>query len=134
MAGKAALVFGASGVSGWAMVNEMLHNYPGEDTWSHIHALTNRSMDAKTATWPDGNKLTVTSGIDLLSTNDGNDDRRGLETQIGSIAGIENVTHVFYMGESYGLHQLSESLWLTCGSFQSKYRYGAGDQGECRHV
>lgn len=31
--GKRAIVFGASGVTGWSFVNEILHDYPEKGVW-----------------------------------------------------------------------------------------------------
>lgn len=91
-----ALVFGASGISGWAVVNALLHAYPNEDSFSHVTALTNRPLDMKTSQWPCSTKLQLVSGIDLL-TNKG---QEGLEQEMSSkIDSINTVSHVFFFGE-----------------------------------
>ena len=66
MAGKHALVFGASGITGWAIVNQLLNDYPNADQFSKITAVTNRPLPASFARWPLCPKLQVISGIDLL--------------------------------------------------------------------
>ena len=76
--GNHALVFGASGIQGWAVVNEILKGYPSEDAFDRVTALANRPMIEKML-WPESEKLQAISGIDLL-TDKG---QRGLETELG---------------------------------------------------
>jgi len=93
---KSALVFGASGVSGWAFVNEILHDYPKKGTWKKVHALTNRPLKHSDSLWPDDERLNMVSGIDLLKGS-----QEDLEGALSSVDGIKNVTHVFYLGRLY---------------------------------
>lgn len=90
---KSALIFGASGVTGWAFVNEILHDYPKKETWGKVHALTNRPLKQKDSLWPNDERLNIVSGIDLLKGSQ--DD---LEAALQKINGIEKVTHVYYLG------------------------------------
>ncbi|CAG9984990.1 unnamed protein product [Clonostachys byssicola] len=92
MTSKVALIFGASGVTGWAFVNEILNDYPKKGVWSGVHALTNRPLSAEKAFWPTDDRLTITSRIDLLEGTQEN-----LESKLGGIPGIAKVTHVFYL-------------------------------------
>ncbi|EON67357.1 hypothetical protein W97_06610 [Coniosporium apollinis CBS 100218] len=90
---KSALIFGASGVSGWSFVNEILHDYPKEGTWDKVHALTNRPLKKEDSHWPDDTRLNIVSGIDLLKGS-----QEELEDEIRSKAdGVEKVTHVYYL-------------------------------------
>ncbi|KAI5360900.1 putative NAD(P)-binding domain superfamily [Septoria linicola] len=73
-----ALIFGASGTQGWAIVNELLHSYPTLETFSRVTALTHRPL-------PDNNL----SGINLLENNVEQD----LEEKVRAIG---TVTHVFF--------------------------------------
>jgi hypothetical protein len=91
---KSALIFGASGVTGWAFVNEILHDYPKEGTWKKVHALTNRPLKQSDSLWPNDDRLNIVSGIDLLKGSQEN-----LETALSIIEGIEEVTHVYYLGK-----------------------------------
>jgi nucleoside-diphosphate-sugar epimerase len=91
---KSVLVFGASGVSGWAFVNELLHDYPRPGIWKRIHALTNRPLPPSSSLWPCSPKINLISGIDLLSGS-----QEDLEAELKIVDGIEEVTHVFYLGE-----------------------------------
>src|SRR5947209_11446324 len=91
---KTALVFEASGVSGWSFVNEMLNDYPEDGVWAKVHALTNRPLTQKASAWPADPRLNIVSGIDLLAGT-----QEELEGTIRSkITGIEKVTHVYYLG------------------------------------
>lgn len=95
----AALVFGATGISGWAFVNEILNQYPSQGTWDKVHALANRPISRETLLWPDDARLNLVSGIDLLGST-----QEELEAGLKDmIPGIEKVTHVFYLGMSQQL-------------------------------
>ena len=94
MTRKTALIFGASGVSGWAFVNEILNDYPRKGIWDSVYALTNRPLSQKTAMWPDDPRLHLVSGIDLLEGT-----QEDLEDKLKSrIRGVKQVTHVYYLG------------------------------------
>lgn len=91
---KSALIFGASGVTGWAFVNEILNDYPKKGVWGKVHALTNRPLKLEDSNWPKDDRLDIVSGIDLLQGS-----QEDLEKAIKSkIKGIEKVTHVYYLG------------------------------------
>lgn len=91
---KSALIFGASGVTGWAFVNEMLNDYPKKGIWGKVYALTNRPLKQEDSLWPTDDRLEIVSGIDLLEGT-----QEDLEKTIKSkISGIEKVTHVYYLG------------------------------------
>lgn len=90
--GKHALVYGASGITGWAIVNQILKGFPSKDTFDKVTALTNRPLPPETAQWPSSNKLQVVSGLNLL---DG--DQSTLEsTMKDRVPDIENITHVYF--------------------------------------
>lgn len=91
--GKTALVFGASGVTGWTFVNEMLNDYPKKGIWDKVHALTNRPLSVKDSFWPNDPRLNIVSGVDLLKGS-----QEDLEAELKSkVQGIENVTHVYFL-------------------------------------
>ncbi|KIW09230.1 uncharacterized protein PV09_00157 [Verruconis gallopava] len=93
MPGKSALIFGASGVTGWTFVNEILNDYPRKGIWDKVHALTNRPLSQKDSFWPDDSRLNIVSGIDLLKGTQ--DD---LETELKSkVSEIDKVTHVYFL-------------------------------------
>jgi hypothetical protein len=91
---KHALIFGSSGVSGWALVNELLGDYPSEGIWGNVTALANRPLSKEVSQWPDDKRLNIVSGIDLL---------KGTQEQLelvmkSKIPDVATVTHVYYFG------------------------------------
>ena len=91
-----ALVFGASGISGWAIVNQILSDYPAKGVFSAVTALTNRPLPAEYALWPKDSRLDVVSRLDLMKGS-----QEELETSMKEkIKGVENVTQVFYFCKS----------------------------------
>jgi hypothetical protein len=99
MPGHHALVFGASGITGWSIVDQILRGYPDANTFDKVTALTNRPLSAEAALWPKSDKLQLVSGIDL-NTDKG---QEGLEAELKSkITDIDTVTEVFFFGR-YGL-------------------------------
>ena len=93
---KVALVFGASGVTGWSFVNEILNDCPQRGVWNGVYALTNRPLSRKQSQWPDDDRLTIVSGVDLLEGGQEDLDK----TMKEKVPGIENVTHLIYLGPS----------------------------------
>ncbi len=92
-AGNHALIFGASGISGWAVTNALLSDYPSPDAFSKVTALTNRPLSKEQAQWPESSKLQLVSGIDLLTSKG----QEGLEEEMKSkIADISTVSHVYF--------------------------------------
>ncbi|KAL6706988.1 hypothetical protein ACN47E_004938 [Coniothyrium glycines] len=95
---KSALVFGASGVTGWSFINEILSDYPKSGIWKRAHALTNRPLSQSQSQWPKDERLNIVSGIDLLSN-----DQKSLEKELGKrIPDIDQVTHVYYLAYKAG--------------------------------
>jgi nucleoside-diphosphate-sugar epimerase len=92
MAEKHALVFGASGITGWAIVNELLTNHPDAQRFTKVTAVTNRPFPAHISRWPKSSKLDIVSGIDILK-GDQNDLDREMKRDI---KGISAVTHVYF--------------------------------------
>jgi len=90
---KSALVFGASGVTGWSFINELLNDYPKTGVWKRVHALTNRPLSQEQSQWPNDPRLNIVSGIDLLK---GSQDE--LEATLKEkIPDIGEVTHVYFL-------------------------------------
>lgn len=95
---KSALVFGASGVTGWSFINEILNDYPKKNTWKRAHALTNRPLSQEQSQWPKDPRLNIVSGIDLLA---GSQDDLENELQ-EKIPDLKEVTHVYYLAYKAG--------------------------------
>jgi hypothetical protein len=95
MPGKTAVVYGASGVSGWSFVNEILNDYPQAGVWDEVYALTNRPLTQEASCWPLDSRLNIVSGVDLLKGS-----QEDLETELKEkIRNVDKVTHVYYLGE-----------------------------------
>lgn len=89
---KNALVFGASGITGWSVVNELLSTSDDAQCFDRVIALTVRRLDAEAALWPESSKLQVVDGVDLT---------RGSKNDLASILrdkvpSIGSVTHLFF--------------------------------------
>ncbi|KAJ6164281.1 hypothetical protein N7470_002953 [Penicillium chermesinum] len=82
-----ALVFGASGVTGWSIVDSILRGYPTPETFRRVTALTNRPLSPEAAQWPSSEKLKLVSGIDLLQDSHSCGER---------VPDIETVTEVYF--------------------------------------
>lgn len=92
MSGKHALVLGASGITGWAIVNELLTDHPDAQKFSRVTALTNRPLPTESSRWPESPKLNFVSGIDLLEGS-----QEHLQDQFrAKVPQVETVTHVFF--------------------------------------
>jgi hypothetical protein len=95
--GNHALIYGASGISGWAIVNAILNGYPSTDTFSKVSALVNRPLTREMALWPDDPRLQIVSGIDLLKGS-----QEELEKTIKEkVPDIESVTQVYFYCKQY---------------------------------
>jgi nucleoside-diphosphate-sugar epimerase len=87
-----ALIYGASGITGWAIVNELLKGYPDQSPFAKVTALTNRPLLPNASQWPDSDKLQLVSGIDVLAG-----DLSTLEATLKEqIADVESVTHIYF--------------------------------------
>lgn len=94
-----AIVFGASGLAGWAIVDQILKNYPKEGTFSKVTALVNRPLEISETFWPDSSPtrpdLNLVSGINLAHGS--------IESFTAllkeRVSDISTVTHAFYFGQ-----------------------------------
>lgn len=97
-----AIVFGASGLLGWSVVNQLLSSYPQTGSFESAAAIVNRPVSEEDLHLPspssDRPGFEVISGIDL-QRGSGEDLAEVLKTKV-SHAG--EITHVFYFGT--GLH------------------------------
>ncbi|GKZ56302.1 hypothetical protein AnigIFM49718_001547 [Aspergillus niger] len=90
--GHHAIVFGCSGINGWALVNQLLNNYPAPGTFSRVTAVANRAFTAEEAQWPTDDRLQIVSGVDLLV----GDDAALEKTLAEKISSVETISHVYY--------------------------------------
>ena len=91
--GKKALVFGASGVTGWSFINELLNDYPKKDVWDGIVAMTNRPLKQEDSLWPADPRLQIVSGVNLLGSQE--DIEKALKENVKD---LDKITHVYYLG------------------------------------
>ncbi|KAF7185723.1 Short chain dehydrogenase sirQ [Pseudocercospora fuligena] len=92
MGGKRAIVFGASGVTGWSFINEILHDYPQTGLWEGVVAMTNRSLKQEDSLWPADPRLQIVSGVNLLDSQD------TIEAKLkDNVQHVGDITHVFYL-------------------------------------
>ncbi|KAE8148347.1 hypothetical protein BDV25DRAFT_141870 [Aspergillus avenaceus] len=87
-----ALVFGASGINGWAFVNALANNYPDPGAFEYITAFTNRPLSAEQAQWPNSDKLRLVCGLDLKEAS-----QETLEQElVNRVPNLESVTTVYF--------------------------------------
>ncbi|KAK7049975.1 hypothetical protein VNI00_005406 [Paramarasmius palmivorus] len=95
MAGKHAIIFGASGITGWAVVDQLLRGYPTKGTFTRVTALINRPFPLSKSGWvldTDIPEIQLVSGVDLVAGS-AEESIRSLKERIES---LESVTHAFY--------------------------------------
>ncbi|OJJ94785.1 hypothetical protein ASPACDRAFT_1908734 [Aspergillus aculeatus ATCC 16872] len=89
-----ALVFGASGISGWAVTNCAL-SYPTPTTFNRVIGLTNKPLPLEKSGLPGDARLELHSGVNL---------RGALDEVVArlqeKVPNLEAVTHVYYLAYS----------------------------------
>jgi nucleoside-diphosphate-sugar epimerase len=98
-----ALVFGASGISGWGLLKHCLTD-PTPDYWTRIIGLTNRPMTLEAAALPNDPRYQLVHGIDLLAGAD------AVIEKLKGVEGIEEVETVFFCGAYHSGGGKSTSL------------------------
>ncbi|KAL3265075.1 hypothetical protein ABHI18_000199 [Aspergillus niger] len=92
-----AIVYGASGLIGWALINQLLSPYPVADTFKKVTAVTNRPLVHSDTYWPEEEshrpRLQLASGVDLRSW----DRDRLVEWLRQVVEDSQGVTHVYYL-------------------------------------
>lgn len=93
-----ALVVGASGLAGCAVVDQLMRHYPEEGVFSKVTALTNRPLDVAKSFWSQPvlgrPELQLASGVNLLEGS-AEDVAELLRTKVKN---TESITHVFHFG------------------------------------
>lgn len=84
-----ALVFGASGVTGWALTNAAL-SYPTSTTFKRVVGLTNRPLSVEEAALPQDSRLHLYPGLDLSK------DSQSITEYLSKIENIGETTHVYF--------------------------------------
>ena len=88
-----AIVFGASGINGWALVNQLLTDRPTSDTFGKVTAVLNRPLSLRDSQWPQDDRLRITTGVDLTA-----DDTVVQNIFEAKIEGADTISHVYYVG------------------------------------
>lgn len=92
-----ALVLGASGISGWSFINQLLQGYPRAGTWSRITGVTRKPMSREEVSfWPQSHEdpaFRLVSGFDIH-----NDQEQTLMAKFQKeVTDIHTVTHLYYL-------------------------------------
>ncbi|KAH9204995.1 hypothetical protein DL95DRAFT_376620 [Leptodontidium sp. 2 PMI_412] len=85
-----ALVLGASGISGWALLNQ-LTVYPAPNTFSRITGLSNRPLTLDQAQLSADPRLSLVSGIDLTKSVS-----EVVQLLKEKVEDVQSISHVFF--------------------------------------
>ena len=103
---RVALIFGGSGISGWAVARELLR-YPTPSAFARVTALSNRPLDPAVIQVSDP-RLVFAHGVDLT---------KSVESVVSllreRVEGVESVTDVFWYGMCSAFEYSIEMLILT---------------------
>ncbi|KAJ3545825.1 hypothetical protein NM208_g2317 [Fusarium decemcellulare] len=110
-----ALVLGASGISGWSLLNQLCQ-YPRTDTWHRISGTTNRPFDPMQSGLPSNDRLRVYSGVDL--TRSVESIAQMLKDQVDSVGAV---THVFFTAYTH-MNTRQERLEVNAKMLENSIR------------
>lgn len=88
-----ALIFGASGISGWSLLNQT-RVYPSSTAFKRITGTTNRPFTLQQAQIPEDDRIQIVSGVNLTKSED-----EVAATLRQSVPDIDTVSHVFFTGK-----------------------------------
>ncbi|KAA8916066.1 hypothetical protein TRICI_001789 [Trichomonascus ciferrii] len=97
MSGKHALVFGASGISGWSILNQAL-TYPTPTTFNRITGICNRPLTKQEVQLPDDPRINIVPGIDLTGSVD--NVVKALKEKVESVETVNTVYFCAYIQTS----------------------------------
>ncbi|KAF7978262.1 hypothetical protein HWV62_1092 [Athelia sp. TMB] len=86
---KHAIIIGASGISGWRVVKELLQ-YPTPTTFGSVTGVTNRPLTVEEAGLPVDARIRLVSGVDLTASPDS-----VIKTLQERVPTIEEITHAY---------------------------------------
>jgi hypothetical protein len=87
-----ALIFGASGISGWAVLDQAT-KYPSDKAFARITGTTNRPFSVEKAQIAADNRILIASGVDLTRSVP-----EVVATLKEKIPDVDTVSHVFFTG------------------------------------
>ncbi|KAJ7166092.1 hypothetical protein C8R46DRAFT_1097055 [Mycena filopes] len=89
-----ALVFGASGLAGWGVVEQLLENYPAKGTFAKVTAVVNRPISVADSLWPTPASPTLDLVTEINLAEGSVEDFTALLKD--RVKDIDTVTHVYY--------------------------------------
>ncbi|KAK7053691.1 Sirq protein [Favolaschia claudopus] len=112
-----ALVFGASGLAGWGVVEQLLQNYPAEATFSNVTAVINRPMSVADSFWPTSGSasptLNLVTGVNL-SEGTVEEFTNVLRSRIKDISTVSHVYYFVYKQDN----DADEEIKVNCGMLE----------------
>ena len=93
-----ALIFGASGISGWAILSEIT-SYPTPNSFAKITGLSNRPLTLEQAYLPQDPRLNLVNGIDLTKPVS-----EVVQKLKDKVEDAHTISHVFFTGTHSLLH------------------------------
>ncbi|KAL4937713.1 hypothetical protein BDV06DRAFT_226684 [Aspergillus oleicola] len=112
-----ALVFGATGLLGWATLNQLLSNYPTHSTFKRVTAVLNRPVSAGELylpNAPDRPTLQIVLGVNLM---EGPGEKLAGQLK-DKVNGVEGVTHCFYFVFSPVIDDHKAEVRKNCATMQ----------------
>ena len=106
-----ALIYGASGISGWSLLNQT-RIYPTPTTFSRITGTNSRPFSLEKAQIPQDERIKIASGIDLTKSAD-----QVAAALKEKVEHISTVTHVFFTGTA-SLTSMSPSAYISAAYIQ----------------
>jgi hypothetical protein len=103
------LILSASGLSGCAITNEILNDYPSPDSFVKVTALANRPLSRDGSLRLDSDKLQLVGGPDLLKPKA----QYALEDEVkAKIMDVDTLPHAFFLASSF------QCSWVTISSLR----------------
>jgi hypothetical protein len=91
-----ALIFGASGITGWAITNLLFSNFPCADAFSKVTALANRPLELEDTLWSESEKPQMGT-VNLM--HEGGEE--GIVEELNKLEDVESTSHVYFFGKDY---------------------------------
>jgi hypothetical protein len=104
---KHALILGASGISGWALLNQV-RTYPSKTSFTRISAQTNRPLSKKDALIPDDDRINLFNGLDFTKSVD--EVKKLFQEKVKD---IDSVTHVYFTGTAPKPARVHVTIYCT---------------------
>ncbi|KAJ5595697.1 hypothetical protein N7450_002155 [Penicillium hetheringtonii] len=113
MSSEHAIVYGASSVVGWSIVDQILKRYPENSTFSKVTAITNRPLDLSNSYWPTPDthrpKLQLVSGFDLRD-EEGPALAASLKEKVNDVEGITTIYYSVFTAMDDDIEEVATNL------------------------